>query len=142
MPAWINITLADLNDARVGKLVEALRTKALADEQTDPMPRVITSVAHEVRDCIAFGGTTLSATVDSIPPGLKDLVVQKVVRALKARLLMALTTEEQEAERLYQRRLEQLTRGDWPVDTPSDPIETPPLPPAAGYFGSAEKVSL
>lgn len=142
MPVWINITLLDLQDARAGKLVEALRTKALAEGQSDPMPRLITTTVTELRDCIAFGGAPVSATAESIPAGLKDAAVQKVIRLMKGRLLQELTKDESSADSLYQKRLEQLTQGRWPVDTPPDPMGTPPIPSAPGYFGGDEKIPL
>ena len=142
MPAWINIVPADLNDARVAELVEAFRTEELGSGQTDPMPRVIATVATELRDCIAFGGRTLSATENSIPPGLKDLAVGKIVRALKARLLQPLTDDERTAEALYQKRLENLRDGNWPVDDPADPEDEPPIPQQEGYFGSNDPLKF
>ena len=54
MPNWITLTLADLNDYKVGELVEALRTEALASGQSDPMPRFLTAVTDEVRAAIAW----------------------------------------------------------------------------------------
>lgn len=142
MATWITITLSDLNDARAAKLVEALRTKALAEGQTDPMPRIVTKVATEIRDSIAFGGVAVSATAEALPLGLKDVAVQKIIRVLKSRLLMELTEDERSDETLYQKRLEQLNRGAWPVEPTDDPIATPSIPPASGYFGSAAPVSL
>lgn len=123
--SWITITLADLNDARVAELVEALRTEALGAGQTDPMPRRIQTVIDEIRRCIRFGNAILDADVAKIPAGLKDMAVEKIVRGLKGRLLQPLTDDEKDAEKLYQRRLEQLTKGEWPVDTTDNPEATP-----------------
>lgn len=142
MSAWINIVLADLNDARIAELVEAFRAEELGSGQTDPMPRVIAMVAIELRDCIAFGGRTLSATANSIPPGLKDLAVGKIIRTMKGRLLQPLTDDERTAEALYQKRLENLRDGNWPVDDPADPEDEPPLPQQEGYFGSNEPLKF
>lgn len=126
MPAWITITLADLNDARVAELVDALRKEELGAGQTDPMPRRIQTVVDEIRRCIAFcPSTPLDANTATIPAGLKDQAVEKIVRGLKGRLLLPLTDDEKDAEKLYQRRLEQLTRGEWPVDKPDTLAATP-----------------
>lgn len=130
MPNWITISLADLNDARVAELVTALRQEELAAGQTDPMPRRIQTVVDEIRRCIGFcASTPLDANLLAIPAGLKDLAVEKIVRGLKGRLLMPLTDDEKEAEKLYQRRLEQLTRCEWPVDKPDTPIGEAPVEP-------------
>lgn len=133
MPAWITITVADLNDARVAELVTALREEALGVGQTDPSPRIIQLVIDEVRRCIAFcSSTPLDADAATVPAGLKDLVVQKIIRTMKGRLTMALTDDEKDAERLYQKRLEQLTRCEWPVDKPDTAIATAPVNSAGG----------
>ena len=125
MPAWITITLADLNDARVAELIAALRQEELGAGQTDPMPRRIQIVVDEIRRCIAFCPTTaLDIDTTTIPAGMKDQAVEKIVRGLKGRLLLPLTDDEKDAEKLYQRRLEQLTRCEWPVDTPITPATT------------------
>jgi hypothetical protein len=129
---WFTITLADLNDARVGELIEALRTEALAASQTDPMPRRIQTVVDEIRRCIGFNANTpLDADPTKIPAGLRDLAVEKIVRGLKGRLGMAQTDDEVRAETLYQKRLEQLTKGEWPVDKP-DTVEAVPVVQTTG----------
>lgn len=130
---WTQIVLLDLQDARVAELVDALRQEALGSGQTDPMPRIIQTVVDEVRRCIAFcSSTPLDADTAAIPAGMKDHVVQKIFRTMKGRLLQPLTDDEKEQEKLYQRRLEQLTRCEWPVDVPTNPIATPPVAPAGG----------
>ncbi|MES2692784.1 MAG: hypothetical protein V4773_04870 [Verrucomicrobiota bacterium] len=130
---WTHIVLLDLQDARVAELIDALRQEALGSGQTDPMPRVIQTAIDELRRCVAFcPNTPLDADTAAIPAGLKDLVVQKIVRTLKGRLQLPLDADEKEAEKLYQRRLEQLTRGEWPVDTPTTPIATSPVSPTRG----------
>ena len=133
MPAWITITSADLNDARVAELVEAVRKEELGAGQTDPLARRIQTVTDEIRLCIAFCATTpLDADTTTIPTGLKDLAVEKIFRGLKGRLLIPLTDDEKEAEKLFQRRLEQLTRCEWPVDQPDTPATTVTVQPHTG----------
>ena len=142
MPAWITITLADLNDARVAELIEAVRTEELASGQGDPMPRRIATVTAEVRRCIAFcTSTPLDADTTTIPAGLKDMAVEKIFRGLKGRLLMPLTEDEVRAEALYQKRLEMLTRCEWPVDLPDTAATTPTVQPTTGaeQIGGAKR---
>ena len=138
---WISITLPNLEDARVAEFITALREEALGQSQTDPSPRIIQDIVDEVRRCIAYcPATALDARPDTIPVGLKPLVVGKIVRAMKARLMIALTEDERADERLYQKRLEQLTKGDWPVDKPDTPLADAPVDPAGGVtFLGAEK---
>lgn len=129
---WITITLADLNDARIAELVDALRKEELGAGQTDPMPRRITTVVDEIRRCIRFGNAVLDADTAVIPAGLKDLAVEKIVRGLKGRLQIPLSDDETKAEALYQRRLEMLTLGKWPVDTTSNPEASPSVASTSG----------
>lgn len=125
MPAWIIITLADLNDARVAELIDACRQEALGAGQGDPMVTIIPMVTDEVRRCIAFcRSTPLDAMATTVPAGLKELAVQKIVRLMKARLQQPMTDDEVRAETLYQKRLEQLTLCNWPVDKPDTPLTT------------------
>ncbi|MCX6953107.1 MAG: hypothetical protein NTV51_13215, partial [Verrucomicrobia bacterium] len=77
-------------------------------------------------------GTPLDADPATIPTGLKDLAVEKIFRGLKLRLLLPLTDDEKDAEKLYQKRLEQLTRGEWPVDLPTTPLATPTVQAGSG----------
>jgi hypothetical protein len=133
MPNWNAIIIADLNDARVAELITALREEALGVGQTDPTPRIIQIVVDEVRRCISFcANTPLDADTTAIPAGLKDMVVQKIFRTMKGRLLQPLSDDETAAERTYQKRLEQLTRCEWPVDKPDNPIGTAPVSPKTG----------
>lgn len=122
--SWITLTAADLEDARVAELVTAAREQDLAVGQTDPVPRRIQTIVDELRRAIRFGGAPLDIDAAKIPAGLKELAVEKIVRALKGRLLLPLTDDEKEAEKLYQRRLEQLSRGEWPVDVTDTPEST------------------
>lgn len=141
---WIQLTLADLNDARAAKLVDTARTKALAEGQTDPVPRLIQNVVDELRGCIAFSGRTpLETNPATLPGSLKEIALQKIGRALKARLLQPLTDDEKAAESLYQKRLEQLTRAEWPVDTPAVPLDPSPVRrQQTGFYGSAPQQPL
>jgi len=139
---WLSITIPNLEDARVAEFITALREEALGQNQTDPSPRLIQDVVEEVRRCIAFcPSTPLDARLDTIPVGLKPLVVEKIVRTLKARLMIALTEDERAAERLYQKRLEQLTKCEWPVDKPDTPIADAPVEPTGGvtFLGAEQR---
>jgi hypothetical protein len=123
VPAWIIITAADLDEARVAELVAALRQEALGVGQPDPMPGIIQKIVDEVRSCIGFcHSTRLDVDPAKIPANLKELVVQKVIRVLKARLLQPQTDDEKAEEATYQKRLLLLTQCAWPVDTTDTPL--------------------
>ncbi len=133
MPSWTNITAADLLEVRAAKLVEALASKALGSDQVDPTPATISKVVDELRMAIAFSGRyVLNADTATIPSSLKDLAVQRVIRLMKGRLLMALTETEREDERTWQKRIEQLIAGKWAVETPVTPASTSPAQAPSG----------
>lgn len=138
MPAWITITAADLDEARVAELVAALRQEALGVGQSDPMPGIIQKIVDEVRSCISFcHSTRLDVDPAKIPANLKDMVVQKVIRVMKARLLQPQSDDEKAEEATYQRRLVLLTKCEWPVDTTETPIAVATVQPQ----GSVELAS-
>ncbi len=138
MPAWITITAADLDEARVAELVAALRQEALGVGQPDPMPGIIQKIVDEVRSCIGFcHSTRLDVDPAKIPANLKELVVQKVIRVLKARLLQPQTDDEKAEEATYQKRLMLLTQCAWPVDTTDTPLGVATVQPQ----GSVELAS-
>ena len=126
MSDWITLTLADLQEARVAKLIESLRTKALASGQADPMQGAVDKAVGELRAAIGFSGKyRLDATPGTIPPSLHDLAVQRVVRLLQGRLLMELSPEQVEDKRTYEKRLEQLNVGKWPIEQPAAVAASP-----------------
>lgn len=130
---WITIIVDDLNEARVAELITALRTEALAIDQPDPMPGIISKVVGEVRSCIGFcSSTPLDADAAKVPANLKDMVVQKIVRTMKGRLLMALSDDETKEETVYQQRLRLLTECSWPVEKTDTPIATATVSPRTG----------
>lgn len=122
MPSWTPITADDLLQVRAAKLIEALASKALGDTQDDPTASIVAGVVAELRAAIAFSGrSVLDADSSRVPASMKDLVMQRVIRLMKGRLLMTLNETEREDDRQYQRRLELLTQGKWPVETPDTP---------------------
>lgn len=128
--AWITLAVGDLNDAKAAPLISAVQNNALATGQTDPVPNLISSTIEELRAAIGFGGKYLiSATVSTIPPNLKDMAVQKIIRVCKRRLEQQSTQDDRDDEANYQKRLTQIMQGEYPVDNPLDPIATNPSLP-------------
>lgn len=132
MPNWFTPSSADLNDHKVALLVDALREEALAAGQTDPMPRIITEVTNAIRGAIAFSGNyQLDATAATIPNGLKEEAVKKIVRVMKGRLEMPLSKDEQRDDEIYESRLKALVKGEWPVDEPDTVLAPVPVQTAS-----------
>ena len=132
MPNWITPSLAWLNDHKVAELVTALREEALADGQTDPMPRIITEVTDELRTTIAFSGKyTLDADVTTVPKGLKEIATKKIVRLMKGRLELLLSKDEESDRDIYESRLKAINEGKWPIDDPDTAISDPEVQSAS-----------
>jgi hypothetical protein len=126
MPNWITPSLAWLTDHKVGELIDALRTEALASGQTDPMPRIVTEVTDELRAAIAFSGKyTLDADVTTVPKGLKEVATKKIVRLMKGRLELSLSDDEKRDADIYESRLKAINEGKWPIDDPDTAIADP-----------------
>lgn len=133
MPAWTTITIADLQAARHAELVAAVLRKAKAIGQADPIAATITKIVGEVRGCIGFKSPTLlDADTATIAPNLVDLCVQKIARVLMARIGRALNDDEKADEKTYQRRLDQLKDGEWPVDAPENSTAPTAQTPSSG----------
>jgi hypothetical protein len=127
---WITIVQGDLEDAQAAAMVDALRTAALAEGQTDPMPRIIQDVVDQIRGAIGLcPATALDADTTRVPKTLKEKAVAKVCRQLKKRLMMGLTEDERAEETRWDSMLEKLATGKYPVDKTDNPISTPPVQP-------------
>lgn len=132
MPNWITIAALDLNDHKVGELVEALRTEALAQGQGDPMPGIITQVVSEIRGAIGFSGRyVLDADLATVPKSLREAAAKKIIRVLKGRLEIALSEDERTDAKVYEARLQSLVSGEWPVETADIPLNPVPTQQAA-----------
>lgn len=124
---WIQIVTADIQNSRSGPLVLGFQTTALATGQSDPVPAIISQVTEELLGVMGFSGRyTMDASYGTvspnvIPPNLKDMAVEKICRKLKGRLNMPYTESEREDEREYQKRLNLLREGRWPVDITDNP---------------------
>lgn len=123
MPTWVAIVADDLNDYSAGAKVSALRSKALAEGQTDPFARVMPDVAATARGYLARGGQNqLSLTANSVPPEAKTHLCWLIIEALQARLPgLALKDEEKRMiDRAWQ-YLRDVAKGDIAIATPDDP---------------------
>jgi hypothetical protein len=127
---WVAVTVSDLQNAQAGALVLAFQTTALGQGQSDPTAQVLTDVSAELLGAVGFSGRytmdasqgTFGAGVpDLIPPNLKSLVVNKVVRIMRGRLEMVATAMQIEDEKTYQRTLDRIRLGQYPVDATNNP---------------------
>lgn len=127
---WYTVVLADLQNAGAGPLITAFQSTALASGQGDPTTQVICDTCDELLGAIGFSGRytmdasqgTFAAGIPNlIPPNLKNFVVKRVIRTCKGRLNMAMMPVDLDDERTYQRTLQLLRDGKYPVDLTSNP---------------------
>src|ERR1035437_3827250 len=98
--SWITITIADLKDAKVSALVEACRTAALGNGQTDPVPNIIANVSARIRAEISgCRRNVLDADTAKIPADLKSLASRMIMREGMSRLQQPLTEDERQEQR-------------------------------------------
>lgn len=124
---WVAVTVADLQNAQAGALVSAFQGTALGSGQSDPTGPVIAQVSDEILGDIGFSGRYImdasqgTVTPNVIPPNVKDLCVKRVVRIMRGRLEMALTSDQMQDERTYQSIRRDIREGRYPIDQTSNP---------------------
>lgn len=127
---WITLSASDLNDAKAATLISAVANNALASGQSNPVPNLIAAIVNELRGAIGFSGKyQVSETEATIPPNLKDMAVQKIIRDCKKRLEQQYTQDDRDDESTYQKRLERIHQGEFPIDQPDDPMLSAPSTP-------------
>lgn len=124
---WIQVALVDLQNAQAGPLVVAFQSTALAMGQADPTPQAIADITDQILGSIGFSGRyTMDASQGTvfpnvIPPNLKNMAVRAVCRFMKGRLEMPLRADETEDGRTFERTLQLLRDGRFPIDATSNP---------------------
>ncbi len=143
----ISLTPSDLTTAKAAPLVDALRTAALADGQSDPMPEIIDAVVARIRAEISAGGkTALDADPATVPPSLKSLALRMVLREGQSRLNAAgalpLSDDEREEWRQDVRYLERIAKGEVSIDATATPEGTPSLQHSGGVSLASSRPRL
>ena len=123
MPNWIPITLANLYDAKIGALVDACDTAALAQGQKNRSAGIIQGVVDDIRGKIAScKRNRLDQDVTAIPVRLKNLAARRIIWGLKSAIEMEVT----EAEKIdYAKDTNDLNRiaiGDDVIEQPDNPL--------------------
>jgi hypothetical protein len=124
MPAWLTISLSDLNDYLVGAQVNALNSTALAGGQSDRFTHTMTDMVNRIRTKI--GGCPrnhISATPLTVPPELKWVACYLIIEAMQAGIPGLRISDDQRTQ--IQRANDQLMRiADCRevVSLPNDPL--------------------
>ena len=126
--SWIAVAVSDIQNARPGALVSAFQGTALASGQADPSLAIIQKITAEILGAAGYSGRYVmdasqgqNGAVDVIPPNLVDFAVEKCCRTMEKRLAMPWTMDEGKDEDRYQRMLERLRKGDYPIDATNNP---------------------
>lgn len=119
--SWIRITEDKLAAYQAGKLVDAMRTKALGDGQENPLPEAVRVVVDKIRGAIAAGGYSLDRDAGLIPPELERDAFALVVAVAKPRLSLELKDDEKTANLKALELLDKIAAGNFDVSAPDNP---------------------
>lgn len=119
--SWIKITEDKLATYQAGKLVDAMKTKALGDGQENPLPEAIRVVVEKIRGAIAAGGYSLDKDSSLIPAELERDAFALVVAVAKPRLSLELKDDEKTANLKALELLDKIAAGDFDVSMPDNP---------------------
>jgi len=123
MSKWIPITKASLYDAKIGALIDACDTAALADGQTDRSTGIIQGVVDDIRRKVAScRRNRLDQDVTTIPAGLKNIAVDLVIARLKISIETELSEDERTQIATHERNLNRIANCDDVVEQPDNPI--------------------
>ncbi len=93
--AWTTLTADELNEYLASAQLRALRTRALAATQDDPLPQMIEEVILHVRNVITSAGLPVEAASGTFPEALKSAVAFLTLELAQTRLPgLSLTTEQ------------------------------------------------
>ena len=119
--SWIKITEEKLATYQAGKLVDAMKTKALGEGQENPLPEAIRVVVEKIRGAIAAGGYSLDKDTSLIPAELERDAFAIVVAVAKPRLSLELKDDEKTANLKALELLDKIAAGDFDVSMPDNP---------------------
>ncbi|PTY03078.1 hypothetical protein DB346_07440 [Verrucomicrobia bacterium LW23] len=127
--SWITLSPADIDIAKAGPQVAALRTAALAAGQADPAEDALARTVLHIRQSVrSYRANRLDADPASIPAELRSLALRMAYRELHQRLdvagrALALTDDDRRHWDNDVRTLERVAGGDLVVSQPANPVD-------------------
>jgi hypothetical protein len=122
---WIPITKANLYDAKIGALIDACDTAALASKQTARSPGLIQGVVDHIRRKVAScQRNRLDVDTTAIPSGLKDLACTLVIAKLKTAIEIDLSEDERADVMTAERNLNRIAECKDVVEQPANPLDS------------------
>jgi len=123
--SWITFTPDELNEYLPAAWLRALRTKALAVGQADPLPELIAEVITQVRTRLASGGYPLEQASNTVPPVLRTAVAFMTIALAQARLPgLALTAEQRAQIENAEAMLKKIEAREVAIEAPAVPDST------------------
>ena len=120
---WQPITKENLYDAKVGALIDACDTAALANGQANRSAGLIQGVVDHIRRKVAScQRNRLDVDTTFIPSGLKDLAVTLIIAKLKTALELDLTEDERANVATAERNLNRVAECKDVVEQPVNPL--------------------
>lgn len=133
--AWIAITAEMLQHTKVAALVDALRSAALGEGESDPVDDIAADVVAEIRTAIATAGGSVDASgEDTVPPSLVRMACRLILWEAKGRLELDRTMDEMD-HREDLRRLDRVRQGKELVEQPDEAETLPVMGGAAVVIG-------
>lgn len=123
--AWITLSADELNEYLPAAQLRALRTKALAVGQSDPLPSMIAEVAAQVRNTLMSAGYPIEAAAGSFPDFMRTAVAFLTIGLAQARIPgLSLTTEQNAQIDDAKSLLAKIARREVAVEAPVTPDTT------------------
>ena len=123
--SWITLTESNLATYQAGKLVDAMKTKARAEGQENPLPDAVRIVVAKIRGAIKAGGYSCDADAGKIPAELERDALALIVAVAKPRLTLELKDDEKTANLKALELLDKIAAGDFDISIPDNPENTP-----------------
>lgn len=122
MSNWIQITVEDLYAYLVAAQVEALRKRALAKNQEDPVEVVIRNVSENIRAQIASNKkNALSQTAYALPQELKNEACILILEVAQTRIPgLKLTADQVRLANEARVQLQKVVSGAFIITQPND----------------------
>lgn len=118
--SWITLTESNLATYQAGKLVDAMKTKALAEGQENPLPEAVRIVAAKIRGAIKAGGYSCDRNSAKIPAELERDALALIVAVTKPRLSLELKDDEKTANLKALELLDKIAAGNFAVSVPEN----------------------
>lgn len=123
--SWITLTESNLATYQAGKLVDAMKTKARAEGQENPLPDAVRIVVAKIRGAIKAGGYSCDRDAGKIPAELERDALALIVAVAKPRLTLELKDDEKTANLKALELLDKIAAGDFDVSIPENPESVP-----------------